>query len=356
MKLKPTLILLILGLLASACNGTAIAAPVTTATPTVTASPSRSTPVGLPPTAIASHSGTATVTLTPSITPTFGAAGARGGGGARRGAPEWARQGPGSLIVPILLYHHIAVSPINSQYYVPPDKFEDQLRLLRDWGYTTISTQILAKAITEGAPLPPKPIIISFDDGDRSVYENGFPLMQKYGFTGAFYLVSNYLNTDGFVTTMQVKEMAAAGWEIGSHGISHLDLTTLDSATQRKEIVESRKRLEAELGVPVLTIAYPFGFASSGVIDYAIFAGYSAGMGLGFTNDQGETNLFFLQRRDIKGTYDIKNFILFLPWQGDPIYIPTDTPTPTPTASRTPIPTYTQYPTKTPVPTDTPMP
>jgi len=335
MKLKLTFLLLTLGLLASACNGLAVAAPASTATMTVTAS-------------LLSPTETATVTLTPSITPTFAPS--------LTPTPEWTLQGPGALVVPILLYHHIEVSPINSPYYVAPDKFEEQLRLLRDWGYTTISTQLLVKAINEGAPLPPKPIILSFDDGDNSVYENAFPLMQKYGFTGAFYLVANYLNTDGFVTTAQVQEMAAAGWEIGSHSVSHLDLTKLDSATQRKEIVESRKRLEAELGVPVLTIAYPFGFASSGVIDYAIFAGYTAGMGLGFTNDQGDSNLFFLQRRDIKGTYDIKSFILFLPWPGDPIYIPTDTPTPTPTASRTPIPTYTQYPTKTPVPTYTQYP
>ena len=80
---------------------------------------------------------------------------------------------------------------------------------------------------------------------------------------------------------------------------------------------------------------------------YVHAAGYIAAMGLGFTSDQGKGNLFWLQRRDVKGTYDIKQFASFLPWQGDPALMPPDTPTPTPTASRTPIPTYTQYPTST---------
>jgi hypothetical protein len=67
-------------------------------------------------------------------------------------------------------------------------------------------------------------------------------------------------------------------------------------------------------------------------------------MGLGFTYDQGITNIYNMQRRDIKGTYDVKQFAAFLPWQGDPAFLPTDTPMPTITPSRTPIPTYTWIP------------
>jgi peptidoglycan/xylan/chitin deacetylase (PgdA/CDA1 family) len=148
----------------------------------------------------------------------------------------------------------------------------------------------------------------------------------------------DYMNAD------QIKEMAAAGWEVGSHSVSHSDLTSLEPARQRIEVVESRAMLEETLGVPVFTIAYPFGISNAGVIDYAIFAGYTGGMGLGFTYDQGTSNLYNMQRRDIKGTYDIKQFAGFLPWQGDPAFLPTDTPTPTMTPSRTPIPTYTWIP------------
>jgi peptidoglycan/xylan/chitin deacetylase (PgdA/CDA1 family) len=256
-------------------------------------------------------------------------------------------QGPDSVVVPILLYHRIDISPINSPYYVPPERFEEQMKLLHDWEYTVVPVELLVEAVEEGAELPPRPIILTFDDGDISVYTTAFPIMQKYGLTGVAYIVGNYMNTDGYMSAGQIKELAAAGWEIGSHSRSHRELVKLDPVVQRIEIVDARKVLEKAIGVPVTTFAYPFGIMNNSVGSLAHAAGYIAAMGLGYTNDQGKGNLFWLQRRDVTGEDDIKRFLRFLPWQGDPAYLPTDTPTPTPTASRTPVPTYTQYPTST---------
>ncbi len=276
------IIILIMGLsiLLSGCGTGLFAKPIPTAT--ITATP-------LPPTA------TATVTQTSTITPTFTASPIP--------TATWVHQGPENVFVPIILYHRIDISPINSQYYVPPAKFEEEMKLLHDWGYQTISTELLIKAITEGADLPPRPLLITFDDGHLNNYTTAFPIMQKYGFTGVLYIVANYMGVDQYMTADQIKEMAAAGWEVGSHSISHADLTALDPYRQRYEVVESRTILEEALGVPVRTIAYPFGISSPGVIDYAHFAGYIGGMSLGYTYDQGVGNLFTMQRRDIKGTY-----------------------------------------------------
>ncbi|HMV95711.1 MAG TPA: polysaccharide deacetylase family protein [Anaerolineales bacterium] len=314
-----------MSILLSGCGTGLFAEP--TSTPTMTFTPP-------PPT----EAERATPTQTFTITPTFTASPSP--------TPTWVHQGPESVEVPILLYHWIAVSPdegtnYKSPYYVKPEVFDAEMKLLHDWGYTTITTEMLIKAIREGADLPPRPVIITFDDGHMNNYTNAFPIMQKYGFTGVLYLVANYLDAEDYLTVDQIKEMAAAGWEIGSHSVSHSDLTSLEPERQRFEVVDSRAMLESKLGVPVLTIAYPFGVSNSSVIDYAHFAGYIGGMGLGYTHDQGLTNLFNLQRRDVKGTYDVKQFASFLPWQGDAIFLPTDTPTPTMTPTRTPIPTYT---------------
>lgn len=311
----------------SGCGTGVLAQPLPTTTITGTPPPPAAT-------ATATQTFTITPTFTPSPTPTA----------------AWIHQGPEVVLVPIILYHRIDISPINSQYYVPPDKFAEEMKLLHDWGYETISTELLIKAITEGADLPPRPLLITFDDGHLNNYTAAFPIMQKYGFTGVLYIVANYMGADQYMNADQIKEMANAGWEVGSHSISHSDLTSLEPYRQRYEVVESRTLLEEALGVPVLTIAYPFGVSDSSVIDYAHFAGYIGGMSLGFTYDQGVSNLYTLQRRDIKGTYDVKQFAAFLPWQGDPIFLPTDTPTPSLTPSRTPIPTYTWVPTKTPAP------
>ena len=328
--MKKIFILIIgLSILLSGCGTGFLAESTSTSTPTTTSTP-------LPPTE------TATVTPTITITPTFTASPIP--------TATWVHQGPETVLVPIILYHRIDTSPINSQYYVPPEKFDEEMKLLHDWGYTTITTEMLIKAINEGADLPPRPILITFDDGHLDNYTSAFPIMKKYGFTGVLYIIANYMGTDKYMNADQIKEMAAAGWEVGSHTVNHLDLTSLEPERQRYEVVDSRTILESKLGVPILTIAYPFGISNSGVIDYAHFAGYIGGMSLGYTQNQGTSNLFTLQRRDIQGNYDMKRFATFLPWQGDPVFLPTDTPTPTLVPSRTPIPTYTWVPTKTPSP------
>ncbi|MGB7873141.1 MAG: polysaccharide deacetylase family protein [Anaerolineales bacterium] len=319
------LLTLVVCMFLTACGGGVEAAPEPTATVTGTALPS--------PTI------TVTATTTPTITPTYTVT--------LTPTPARVHQGPDVVLVPILLYHRIGESPFNSQYYISPEKLEEQMKLLHDWEYSVIPTQLLVDTIKEGADLPPRPVVITFDDGDISVYERAFPILQKYGLTGVVYIVGNYMGTDGYMSVGQLKELVAAGWEVGSHSRSHRDLTKLEPAIQRVEIVEARKVLQKATGSPVLTFAYPFGIMNPGVADYAHFAGYIAAMGLGFTSDQGKSNLFWLQRRDIKGEYDIKQFRDFLPWQGDPSFIPPDTPTSTPTPSRTPIPTNTLYPTST---------
>ena len=106
--------------------------------------------------------------------------------------PQWYLQGPGEVIVPILLYHHVAILQNENIYYVLPDAFERQMNLLHEWGYTTISVELMIRAIKQGAELPPKPIILTFDDGSETIYTNALPIMQKYNFTGTVYLVYNY--------------------------------------------------------------------------------------------------------------------------------------------------------------------
>ena len=229
------------------------------------------------------------------------------------------------------------------------------MQFLHSEGFTPISLEDFLEFQQGRRKAPAKAILITFDDGFMSNYLYAFPILKKYGFTGVLYIIGNYMGTDGYMDADQIKEMAAAGWEIGSHSMNHKDLTIIDDPErERYEIVESKEKLETELGVPVKTFAYPFGISNEGVIDYVHFGGYIAGMSLGFTYDQGLSNLYTLQRRDIQGGYDVKKFAAFLPWAGNPIYLPTDTPTPTPTPTRTKIPTYTQYPTSTSPATATP--
>ncbi|MBI5943092.1 MAG: polysaccharide deacetylase family protein [Chloroflexi bacterium] len=256
------------------------------------------------------------VTATPSPAPSSTATNAR------------VRQGPGAVILPILLYHHIDESPSHSQYYVSPQNFESQMKLLRNWGYETVTTETLVQAINEGADLPPHPILITFDDGNLNNFTEAFPIMRRYNLGGVLYVVGNYIGAPGYMDAEQINEMARGGWEVGSHGMTHPDLAALNSQTQNYEIFKSRTFLEDKLGLPILTFAYPFGISTCGVNDKVYTAGYIAAMSLGSSADQCKTDLFNLHRLSVKGGDDLNRFAALLPWQGDPLYLPTNTPVP----------------------------
>ena len=235
---------------------------------------------------------------------------------------QWTLQGPNEVNVPILLYHHIGISPSNSPYYVSPYAFEQQMYLLHEWGYQTISVEMMISVIREGGLLPQRPVIITFDDGSESVYSTALPIMQKYDFTGTAYIVHNYIGlTNDFMDVDQIRQLYAEGWEIGSHSISHVDLTERTDR-QQDEIVDSRIKLQQRLGIPILTFAYPFGAYNEDSVRFAHFAGYIGAVGLGPSTLQGNKNLYYLYRKDITAAYDIYTFASLLPWQEDTTNLP----------------------------------
>ena len=191
------------------------------------------------------------------------------------------------------------------------------MKALQDWGYNSIPMSLLLEALIYGAELPPRPFVISFDDGHSSVYENAFPIMQEYGFTGVFYIVSNRLEADGFVNADQLKEMAAAGWEIGSHSQSHIDLPS-NHEVAHAQIRGSKLTLEDVLGVDVQTFAYPYGTIDSYIAQKVQEYGYQAGVGLGKSWKHTMRNLYYLERIEIYGHYTLADLTARLPWANDP--------------------------------------
>jgi len=302
--------LLLVSVFLASCNGGAIPDP-----PSATALPTETeTQTPLPTlTRTATLTPTVTLTLTPTLSPT----------------PTWAVQGPGKIVCPILLYHHIGASssPAASTYYVAPEDFESQMRALRDWGYTSISVSQLAEGITHGARLPNRPVVITFDDGNLDVYANAFPIMQKYGFTGVVYIVANFLYADGYLGLDQIQALAAAGWEVGSHSMTHAHLP-YDHNRLNFEIAQSRIELQEALGVPVMSFAYPFGETDAVVSQQVQDYGYTSAVGLGLPWNQGLYNLYYLNRRPVPGGVDLQVFASYLPWSGPVELVPTSTSTP----------------------------
>ena len=226
--------------------------------------------------------------------------------------PTWVFNNAGKVVAPILLYHHIEENGGN-RYYVSPEEFHAQMIALREWGYTTIPISLLVDALVNGAELPARPVVISFDDGDISVYENAYPIMQDVDFTGVFYIVSNRLESQGFVNVNQLKEMIVAGWEVGSHSQSHIDLPTNHDVVHA-QIRQSKLDLEYALGTEIATFAYPFGTIDDYIVGKVQDYGYEAAVGLGksWTNKLG--NLYYLERIEVYGNYTLDDIAARLPW------------------------------------------
>lgn len=301
------LFLLVFTLVLAACSGShgqaQAAQPVSTLAATQTDVPT------LPPTNTLTQTPTLTATITPTATEVPTATPIP--------TATWAIVGPGEVIAPILLYHHVDEENANPRYNVIPEVFAAQMQALDDWGYTTITATQLIKAITEGAPLPPRPVVITFDDGHYSVYETAMPIMQKHGFFGVTYIVANRLKSYGFTGVPQLEEMISAGWEVGSHSNTHSDLT-LDRSIAFNEISESRDTLTKALSQPVNTFAYPFGKFDQYIGDRTGKWGYIGAMGLGTGYTHSLNSIYYLQRMEVQGTYDLEKFASLLPWSSPP--------------------------------------
>ncbi|HEY5270450.1 MAG TPA: polysaccharide deacetylase family protein [Anaerolineales bacterium] len=296
--LKSSLCLLVIAMI-SGCSIPSVSA-IPSYVPTETFTRTSVPPTPVPPTDTPLPTLTATATVTPT--------------------PVWVFQA-GTITCPILLYHRIAEPPLpNSlaaRYYTPPADFEWQMQALKDWGYTTIPISLLVEAITKGALLPPRPVVISFDDGYESVYENAYPIMQTQGFTGVLYLVVEYIGSQDHMDTGQIQAMTGNGWEIGSHSMTHPHLPAVHDQINF-EAGQSKGRLASEIGVSVETFAYPYGEIDDFVVDKVIEYGYLAAVGLGTQYVHGLDSLYYLRRIEVRNGTDLTAFADLLPWSGQP--------------------------------------
>ncbi len=291
--------------------------PTPTPTPTATATPT-STPTDTP---TATPTATATATATPTHTPTH------------TPTPTWTptptpwRPTPDGIYrearVPILMYHYLSDPPPGANVYrrdlsVSPAKFEEQLRYLRREGYQTISLNDLALHLTRGKPLPPKPIILTFDDGYTDAYTHAFPLLKEYGFTATFFLITGRIdaNLPEYLSWAEVEEMAAAGMRFEPHSYDHPDMRNRSFDFVVFQILAPKGAIEERTGEPVHFFSYPSGRYDQFVIDVL----HSADFWGAVLTEQGAThasgNLFKLKRVRIQGGDDLDTFArkLILDW------------------------------------------
>jgi peptidoglycan/xylan/chitin deacetylase (PgdA/CDA1 family) len=112
-------------------------------------------------------------------------------------------------------------------------------------------------------------VSLTFDDGYAGTYANGLPLLNKYGFTSTQFIISSLVGTPNYMTKAQIKAFSAAGHEIGSHSVTHPDMTTLTKAKYDQELANSKTNLEKWFGVPVTNFAFPEGRYNQAIVNAA---------------------------------------------------------------------------------------
>lgn len=225
--------------------------------------------------------------------------------------------------VPILMYHHVADSPVNSMV-VPLKQFGEELAYLQQKRYNSITMTDLMNALYYGMPLPDRPIIISFDDGYGDAYVGAFPLLKKYGFIGTFALISNVIGytKEGYLSADQVREMAAAGMEIVSHTQHHTDLGKATDDQVINELRASRNTLSDIIGWPVQHLVYPYGapFARGTAADQTrikkllLQEGYASAATTVAGSIQDPTAPYELHRITVSGAETLSRFASPLPY------------------------------------------
>lgn len=168
--------------------------------------------------------------------------------------------------LPILMFHYIENIPANTKdqplYLLSfsPKKFEEYLLFFRQNNIETLTFWDLKDILEGKREMPKKAVMLTFDDGYKNHYTEAFRLLKKYNMKGVFFIIPHKSDTNiEYVNWAQIKEMAENGQEIGSHTVTHPNLSSLSLEQIKNELELSKQTIEEKIGKPVISLCYPSG-------------------------------------------------------------------------------------------------
>lgn len=189
---------------------------------------------------------------------------------------------------------------------------------LKALGYRTLLPEDYLK-LRQGIPheIPPKPLLITFDDGSSTVFSEALPLLRRFDFSAAVFMVSSHMGKpavwDGEtedsghrqMTREELQALSREGWAIGSHTVTHSRLTALGPGELARELADSKTELEAAVSRESAWFAYPYGDFTPGIRDAVSQAGYR----IAFATERGDGNPLSIPRRVISGRAGLFRFL-----------------------------------------------
>jgi len=226
--------------------------------------------------------------------------------------------------IPVLYYHKIDYPKKDAVYkglYVTPKQFKTQVSLLKFLGYETISPNDILSFVKGHKISVKKPLLITFDDGYENNFLNAYPVLKAAGFTAVIFISAGFIgkkNTvsderekvrEDFLNKSEIKALFKDGFFIGSHGINHYYLDSLEEGVLAGELIASKAYLENIISAPVDFFSYPFGAYSPKVMRAVKKTGYLGA----FTTVRGKVgvgdNSYELKRIPVNGYNNIFNFL-----------------------------------------------
>lgn len=224
------------------------------------------------------------------------------------------------------MYHEVAdeseidsLSCLTQRGYIAlRSKFREQMEFLATAGFTSISLDQLWRWVVHDAPpLPPRPVVITFDDGFAGNHRWALPVLNDLGLTATFFVVTNRIGDPHMLSWQDLAEMRRHGMSIESHTANHPLLSTIGETRTREELAQSKLRIEDALGTEVRFLSLPNGDSNPHYVKVAQEAGYRGGCGSQFGMNTRLTDRYFWRRIAIKQTLPFPSFCKLVSGQFD---------------------------------------
>jgi peptidoglycan/xylan/chitin deacetylase (PgdA/CDA1 family) len=214
--------------------------------------------------------------------------------------------------VPVLCYHQIrnwqnTDSKFARTYIMPPEKFAAQMKLLADSGYYAITPNELSDYLSNKISLPPKSVLLAFDDGTASQFINAVPVLKQHHFTAAFFIMTVSLNKNLYMNNQQVKILSDDGFIIGCHTWDHHNVTSYTNDDWAIQLQKPKQLLEKITGKPVNYFAYPNGIWNEEAITQLKTYNYKAAFQLADKKSSLNPN-YTIRRIIVDGNWNTEQF------------------------------------------------